>query len=143
MAICGNCGAEGNRIRSRWAKDTQLTDECPSCSPQSFEKQTDPSDKKLWIGPEVRPNDYEKRYDLDGVYYMPKPEVTAELERKACGRDSVAAQEEREQMARAAQKKRAQRRTTPLSQSELQRALARVDEFFRPLIEDPNVSYDA
>ena len=143
MAICGNCGSEGNRIRSRWAKDTQLPDECPSCAPQSFEKQTDPSDKKLWIGPEVRPNDYEKRYDLDGVYYMPKPEVTAELERKACGRDSVAAQEEREQMARAAQKKRAQRRTTPLSQSELQRALARVDEFFRPLIEDPNVSYDA
>ena len=143
MAICGNCGAHGSRIRSRWEKDVQLPDECPNCAPQSFEKQSDPSDKKLWIGPEVRPNDYEKRYDLDGVYYMPKPEATAELEQQACGKNSVIAQEEREAQEKAAAQKRQTRRTRPMTPGEFQTAMERVDRMFRPLIEDPDTAYDA
>ena len=143
MAFCGSCGAQGNRIRSRWEKDTQLPDECPACAPQSFEKQTDPSDKKIWIGPEVRPNDYEKRYDEFGLIYMPKPEITAELEQQACGRRSVRNQEEQEALRRAEAEKRNTRRTRPMTASEIEKAMNIVDLYFRPLIEDPEISYDA
>lgn len=138
MAICGNCGAEGQRIRSRWVKGMQIPDECPACAPQTFEKQADPSDKKIWIGPEVRPNDYEKRYDKDGLIYMPKPEVTAELEAKVF-QDS----DEKEQYERALAKKRIERRTQPLTGSELAQVLRQVDECLRPLVEDQTTAYDA
>jgi hypothetical protein len=138
MAICGNCGAETTRVRSRWEKNVQLADECPQCAPQSFEKQSDPSDKKIWIGPEVRPNDYEKRYDSEGVFYKPKPEITAELEAKVF-RDS----DEEVSYRRALDKKRAERRTREMSAAELHEAVSKVDRWFRPLIEDPDVSYDA
>lgn len=143
MAICGNCGAVEIRVRSRWENDAQLPDECPTCAPQSFEKQTDPSDKKLWIGPEVRPNDYVKQYDSEGLIYMPKPEITAELEQQACGIKSVRSQEEKEAQERALAEKRNTRRTRPMTSSEVQKALNIVDLYFRPLIEDPEVSYDA
>ena len=138
MAICGNCGAEGTRIRSIWVKDVQQPDECPACAPQSFEKQTDPSDKKIWIGPEVRPQDYERRYDEHGVIYMPKPEVTAELEANAF-RDSEEAGKYEEALA----KKRAQRRTHPMTPAEVQGALNYIDLYLRPLIEDETTAYDA
>lgn len=143
MAICGHCGAEGQRIRSRWEKDVQIPDECPSCAPQSFERQTDPSDKKIWIGPEVRPQDYVKTYDRDGLIYMPKPEITAELEAQACGRNSVRNKEEQEAVRRAEAEKRNTRRTRPMTSTEVEKAVRIVDLYFRPLIEDPNVSYDA
>lgn len=143
MATCGNCGAEGTRVRSRWEGANQLPDECPACAPQSFEKLSDPSDKKIWIGPEYDPNAYEKRYDVDGVYYVPKPEHTHELEQKMCGVNSVAAQEERAAIAEAEARKRATRRTKPLTQSELEQCLAVVDRYFKPLIEDQETAYDA
>src|SRR5262249_33288985 len=113
-------------------------DECPVCCPQSFEKQTDPSDKKIWIGPEVRPNDYEKRYDSDGVYYEPKPEATAELEANIF-RDS----DEAEAYQRALEQKRLTRRTAPLTESEEAQAIRKVDALLRPLIEDKETAYDA
>ena len=138
MAVCGNCGAEGQRIRSRWVKNVQLPDECPACAPQSFEKQTDPSDKKIWIGPEYAPNDYEKKYDADGVFFVPKPEVTAERERKLF-EDS----EEKARYEKALAEKRANRRMQPMSLLEIQQVLRQVDEHLRPLIEDPTTSYDA
>jgi hypothetical protein len=116
----------------------QLADECPQCAPQSFEKHADPSDKKIWIGPEVRPNDYEKRYDSEGVFYEPKPEVTAELEAKVF-QDS----DEEARYRQALDKKRAERRTRKMTAAELHEAVSKVDRWFRPLIEDPDVSYDA
>jgi hypothetical protein len=138
MALCGNCGAEGARMRSRWVEGVQLADECPQCAPQSFDKVTDPSDKKIWIGPEYAPNDYEKKYDAQGVYYEPKPEITAEREAKVF-EDS----DEKERYEAALAKKRQERRTRPMTASELHQALCLVDRTFRPLIEDPDVSYDA
>lgn len=143
MAICSTCGTEGARIRSRWQEGVQLPDECPSCTPQSFEKQTDPSDKKFWIGPEYAPNDYEKRYDKDGVIYMPKPEATHELEQSMCGVNSVTAIEEREAMEKAAAKKRATRRTAPMTQGELNHAMTFIDTYLRPMIQSTETSYDA
>lgn len=60
-----------------------------------------------------------------------------------CGANSVAAIQEREAMERAAQKKRATRRTTPLTEGELQHAMHFVDTYLRPMIQDTETSYDA
>lgn len=136
MALCGNCGREEFRIRSVFTESGEARDECPSCCPQSFDKRTDPSDKKIWIGPEYAPNDYEKRYDKDGVYYMPKPEVTAERERNL-----FVNTEEKEQYARAVEKKRIEGRKHSLTPEEIQEAIKRADAMVRPMIEDKETTY--
>lgn len=135
MAICSTCGHESQRIRTVF-RGSESKDECPSCCPQSFEKQTDPSDKKIWIGPEYAPNDYEKRYDSDGVYYMPKPEVTAERERRL-----FVDSDEEEAYARALEKKRREGRKEPLTPAELEQAIKRANEMIRPLIEDKETTF--
>lgn len=136
MSICGNCGQEGSRIRSVFTESGEARDECPSCCPQSFDKHTAPSDKKIWIGPEYAPNDYEKRYDSDGVYYMPKPEVTAERERRL-----FVDTDEEAKYAAALEKKRREGRKTPMTPQELEHALKRAEELVRPMIEDPDTTY--
>jgi len=135
MAICGTCGAETTRLRTI-VRDGGNQDECPQCCPQSFAKATDPSDKKIWIGPEYAPNDYEKRYDSEGVYYVPKPEVTAARERRL-----LVNTEEEEAYARALEKKRLEGRKHPMTPLELEQALKRADELIRPLVEDPNTTF--
>lgn len=137
MAICGNCGAATVRIRSIMRADG-WRDECPGCAPQSFEKQTDPSDKKIWIGPEYAPNDYER---VNGELRM-KPHAVAELEESAAGRKSVAYTEEQKAVERAKEEKRASRRTTPLDSIEQILALKRIDEILRPMIEDETTAYE-
>lgn len=124
MAICSNCKAEGPRVRSRWTEDGQLPDECPNCAPSSFEKVTDPSDKKIWMGFEAHPNEYDKRYDTLGPFYVRKPEYRAEQEERLRNmtEDEKAAQE------RAIAKKRAERRTTPMDAVEEAAALRRAEE---------------
>lgn len=83
MAICSNCGAETKRVRSRWSpQGIQLPDECPQCAPQSFGKFTTPFDKQPHMGWEAHPNEYERRYDGEGAYYLRKPEYRAEQEER-------------------------------------------------------------
>lgn len=121
MAVCGNCGQASSRVRSRWDKHNRpLPDECPSCSPQSFEgKFTAPSDKKIWMGFEANPNEYEKRYDEEGVFYIRKPEYRAEQEEKL----RQGCSDEIESQSKAEQKKRLERRTQPMSESEFLSAI--------------------
>jgi len=125
MAICSNCGAETTRLRSRWIKGTQLTDQCPQCAPEEFEgKVTMPSDKKIHMGFEAHPNEYEKRYDQDGVYYVRKPEYRAEQEAhlQEIPEDEKAAQ------SKAAEQKRLTRRTKPMSTQEVELFLKQFQE---------------
>jgi hypothetical protein len=125
MAICSNCKTEGPRVRSRWTeKNVQLPDECPNCAPESFGKVTDPSDKKPWMGWEAHPNEYEKKYDKDGLIYERKPEYRAEQEQRLM----QATEEERLAQERAVEKKRKERRTTPMDSAELAAALRRAEE---------------
>jgi hypothetical protein len=124
MAICGTCKAESARIRTHWTETGSQVDECPACAPSSFEKFTDPSDKKIWAGYEAHPNEYEKRYDKDGVIYERKPEYRAEQEEKLQG----PTEEESETQARAVAKKRAERRTDPMDSVELAAALHKAEE---------------
>lgn len=124
MAVCGNCKTESSRVRSRWNEDGQLPDECLNCAPESFEKFTAPSDKKIWMGWETHSSEYEKRYDSDGVYYVRKLEYRAEQERKL----SEATEEERLAQEQAIAKKRATRRTSAMDSVELASAMRRAEE---------------
>ncbi len=122
MSVCSNCGAQGTRIRSRWTEqNVQLPDECPSCAPESFEKFTAPSDKKIWMGYEAHPNEYVK--SEDGGYDR-KPEYRAEQEQKLM----QATAEEQEAQERASAMKRATRRTTPMDAAEMAAALRKAEE---------------
>lgn len=121
MSICSTCGAETARIRSRFGEDGTVTDECPQCAPGSFEKFTAPSDKKIWMGYEVHPNEYVKA--PDGGYDR-KPEYRSEqesqlrqpTEAEQCAQDAAIA------------KKRAERRTTPMTPAEQSAAMAKASQ---------------
>jgi ribosomal protein S27AE len=67
MALCGTCGAQTARIRQTFTAGGKPLatpkDECPNCAPQSFEKHTDPSDLRLWTGPQVDPAHYKRTED--------------------------------------------------------------------------------
>lgn len=124
MAICSSCQSESSRVRTKWAEDGSTSDECPTCAPSSFERFTDPSDKKIWMGYEVHPGEYEKRYDKEGLIYERKPEYRAEQEERI----SQATEEEREAQERAIAKKRAERRTSPMDRVEMSAAMRRAEE---------------
>jgi hypothetical protein len=91
-----------------------LPDICPHCSPESFEKFSNPSDQKIWMGFEANPNQYEKRYDSEGVFYIRKPEYRAQQENTL----RAETEEERTNRERAEARKRAERRTEPMSVEE-------------------------
>lgn len=117
MAVCGNCRAEGFRIRSRWVKGIQLPDECPQCKPDAFDgKITMPSDKKIWMGYEAHPNEYVK--GEDGGFDR-KPEYRAEQEAKL----GLQSADDREAQEKAVKAKRASRRTLPMDAAEFSSAL--------------------
>lgn len=127
MAICQNCNAETSRVRTHWTEDGSQFDECPQCAPGSFEKFTAPSDKKIWMGYEAHPNEYVKAGDGG---YDRKPEYRAEQEAKL----TDLTEEERKAQARAIAKKRATRRTEPMTEAELISAknqLAQIGEWMR------------
>ncbi len=133
MAVCDNCGASNSRVRTTFLEGGGKRDECPHCAPQSFEKVSDPSTKKIWIGPEYRPNAYEKRYDEHGdVYYQAKPEFTADEE----ARISAGATDEREAREREIAKRRAQRNMKPLKGIELEQAIKRAQAVLGNIAEE-------
>ena len=121
MAKCSNCGHEGMRVRSRWdLKGNQLPDECPQCSPGSFEKFTSPSDKKIWMGYEAHPNEYVR---ADDGGFDRKPEYRAEQEERL----RQPTEEEREERRKAIARKRANRRTAPMDDIEIAHALRKAE----------------
>ena|SRR5690348_7746101 len=130
MSVCSTCKSEGTRIRTIFSEDGQR-DACPHCSPESFEKFTAPSDKKIWMGYEAHPNEYEKRYDKDGVYYVHKPEYRAEQEQRL----RQETDDERDARVRAEANKRANRRTNALDAIELAAALGRAEEIAAWLVQ--------
>lgn len=127
MAICQTCKAETSRVRTHWTEDGSQFDECSQCAPGSFEKFTAPSDKKIWMGYEAHPNEYIKAGDGG---YDRKPEYRAEQEAKL----TDLTEDERKAQSRAIAKKRATRRTEPMTEAELISAknqLAQIGEWMR------------
>lgn len=122
MAICNHCGAESVRVRSRWTeKGVQLADECPTCAPQSFEKFTAPSDKKIWMGYEAHPSEYV--HAEDGGFDR-KPEYRAEQEQKL----TQPTEDEARIQRIAEEDKRATRRTEPMTSVEMEQALKKASD---------------
>jgi hypothetical protein len=125
MAICSNCGQQSSRVRSRWTdKGIQLPDECPQCSPSTFDKFSNPSDKKIWMGYEAHPNEYVR--SADGGYDR-KPEYRSEQEQRL----ALPTEDEAEMQAQAEAHKRATRRTEPMSSSEISAALNKARELLQ------------
>jgi hypothetical protein len=125
MAICGNCKSETSRVRTKFTHG-QSVDECPHCAPLSFERQQNPSEKKIWMGWEYMPNMYKKKYDKDGLIYEAKDELTQDTE------DQIArgSKEDLELAERAIEKKRVEGRKAPLIEGtmEYQQIKQRADE---------------
>lgn len=120
MATCGNCGAEVSRVRSVWdARGRQLPDECPVCSPEAYAdfKVKSVRDGTIAMGYEYMPTMYKKT----DAGYVAKDELIADTEAQASKPDADA--EAAYQAALA--KKRANRRTKPLTQSEIEQAISR------------------
>src|SRR6266852_726358 len=111
MTTCSNCGAQTTRTRALWDKDGVRREECRSCAPESFEKFTAPSDKKIWMGFEAHPNEYVKAEDGG---YDRKPEYRQEQETAL----SLASSDDREAQILAEEKKRRERRTKPMNAAE-------------------------
>ena len=124
MAICGNCGANSSRVRSKWGKrGEQLPDECTACAPQNFEKFTAPSDKKIWMGYEAHPNEYVQ--SADGGYDR-KPEYRAEQE----ARLGAESEDDKAERLASEDNKRKNRRTNPMTKTEIEQALKRAADMF-------------
>lgn len=90
------------------------------------------------MGFEAHPNEYEKRHDTDGVFYVRKPEYRAEQEVKL----QQATEEERENQERAEEHKRATRRTAPLDSVEYADALRRAEEVARFIVQSAKAGTD-
>lgn len=120
MAVCGNCGAEGTRIRSRWNGDIRLPDECPNCAPQSFEAMKSVRDGTIAMGYEYMPTMYKKT----DVGYVAKDELLADTEAELSKPDM----EGEAAYQKAVAIKRASRRTKPMTGDEIQKVLARIND---------------
>lgn len=116
MALCGNCGAQESRVRTKWASNgAQLPDECPACAPQSFERFRSVRDGTIAMGWEYMPTKYKLR---DGVYA-----ATDELRQDTEDEISKVPEDEIEAYKKAVARKRVERRTQPLSLGETQSAI--------------------
>jgi hypothetical protein len=127
MSVCSNCKQETTRLRTTWKEDGTCFHQCPHCAPESFEKFTAPSDKKIWMGYEAHPNEYVKAEDGG---YDRKPEYRSEQEQKL----GEPTEEEKELQRRAEEKKRNERRITPMNEAELAAATRRAEEIASFLI---------
>jgi hypothetical protein len=77
------------------------------------------------MGFEAHPNEYEKRYDEYGVFYIRKPEYRAEQEAKL----TQVPADEAEAQAEAVRRKRAQRRTDPMDSVEHEYAVRKAVQY--------------
>ena len=118
MTVC-RCGAETTRLHQTWEASKVVDEYCPTCKPEAFERQQDPSEKKIWMGWEMDQAHYKREYDKDGPIMMPSDSVLQDLENAATKRPDGEAESE----AKAIAKKRANRRTTPMDPTELSQAL--------------------
>ena len=134
--ICGSCGNEARRVRTLFEVDGKPLpiplDECEFCAHGGQHFDPDWMRHKpvpLW---ESRPWLYTRKQNPDGGWmYVPTDENLADLEAQVCAPASDDVQAEQE----AKEKKRATRRTEPLTGEELSRALARANRIATECVE--------
>lgn len=88
------------------------------------------------MGYEAHPEQYEKRYDSEGVIYMRKPEYRAEQEERLCQET----EEEKESRMKLIAKKRATRRKEEMDAIELKAALRKAEEIASWLVQSGDVN---
>lgn len=139
MAICGGCGADRTRVRTIFNPDgTVRVEECPSCAPGSFDPE--------WLLAkgatpwEAYPGKYDKISNPDGsVTWRAKEEWTQDTEDKIrASYEKVDAKE-----AAAIEKKRASRRTEPMTPAEIEAATNRFRPYFEDRQEQKNRAWNA
>ena len=128
MAICGGCGAETTRTRMVFnEKHALVKEECDKCAPQSFDPQwLTAKGATPW---EAYPGKYKKTTREDGAtVYVSTDEWRADSEAKIIKAYEKADAADAEKLER----KRRNRRTTPMSEAEIQA----LTERWRPVLED-------
>jgi hypothetical protein len=119
MSKCDGCGAETTRYRTTFdKKGNVIGGECASCKPERFTDPFDPLDR-LVSGPEAFPHLYTR--DSEGVYHA-KDELIADT---AAGWDKGPTE-------RNIERKRATRRTKPMTEDEIAAAQRWGDDVVRP-----------
>jgi hypothetical protein len=120
---CANCKAETTRLRVTFDRHgTALFERCPSCAPEDFrEPFRDPTDTRIYAGPEAMPNLYKR--DRDGVYQA-KDELIAD----------TAALWDGGPTSRALAHKRATRRTEPMTQEEIAQSRKWAEQTLTPAL---------
>lgn len=127
MAKCGGCGADTSRVRRTMTANGNLLpveqqkEICPNCVPEDFADTFNPFDR-LVSGPEANPEQYKKK--ADGTFEM-KDEALEDLRSKW----------DKGPSAEAIERKRKTRRTTPMSQGEIQAAEQWANAAVRPAVE--------
>lgn len=127
MAYCRGCGSESLRTLASYGENqTLLREVCKECSPDSFDEYRDPSDNKIYTGPEALPHMYKTR--LDGTL-VAKDELMQDTW------DILKRDSEDEGLAERIRKKRETSRREPLSLTEVEQAKQWGDKVLRPVLE--------
>src|SRR5689334_19201301 len=130
MAICGNCGEHTTRLTITMTANHGRTlllegerkEACPNCSPELFSDPFfEPSDRRIWPEHIARPHLYSTMPDGS---LRARDSVLCEIQ------DAMEMDPDKEQMERQIAKKRASRRTTPLTQLEIEAA----EREWRPIV---------
>lgn len=135
MALCGNCKQQTLRIRQDYDERNRfLREYCVLCKPEKFSDQpvTDPSDKKIYVGPDALPHMY---YQGTAGVLRAKDELLTDT------LSILQADPDKEARDRAIAKKRKNRRTTPMSRAEIAAAERWGREVLKPRMDEtfPNV----
>lgn len=119
MAVCGGCGAETKRFRTKFNPQGDVTgEECDKCTPNTFDPQW--LHARGALAYEAYPDKYDKIDMPDGrTCYRAKDEWAQDTADKFKAADK----RERKKYEEALEKKRRERRTTPLTPAEIQSAL--------------------
>jgi hypothetical protein len=137
MAICGGCGHESSRVRitmttaggKRLLAEGERTEECPNCRPEHFQDPFLGIDNKIWLEHEAKPNLYKLMPDGS---FTAKDELLADI-------DAVMnVDPDAERMQAAIEHKRANRRTTPMTQTEIER----MERAWRPVVQEMIQNHD-
>lgn len=121
MALCGGCGAETTKIRITYHENGEHTDECDKCKPNTFDPQW--LNARLVQAHEAFPNLYKKTTDAAGrTVFVSTEERQADLTARLSARPKDEVEAER----KALEKRRRNRRTTPMTKGEIDQALNRL-----------------
>ena len=125
MSICKGCGAESSRIRSTYDGLVLIKEVCKHCDALSFDEYHDPTDNRIYTGPDAMPHLYRRVGTGNSERLVP----TDELQQDTMNTLTRDLQKEAEE------KKRQTARRAPLSATEIERANQWAVRYVRPVLD--------